>query len=228
MICGGRSGRFEIDPWGNCYHGDHVRGVATCHQCDRKCHPAITGSAGTTLKDGRTVCGSCLATAVKSARVAGQRMHRVAAQLRQSGIRVNLAAVSVSLVDQSALTQSDSTLGLTRSQWTLSRGRRRFDSARIKVLSHLAAPLFDSVIAHELMHVWFAQHISHPVDRCTEEGVCQLASDIVLAAEPSDDLAVYLREKLMADDDPIYGDCFKKASAIAAKRGISALLTQLR
>lgn len=226
-ICNGRTGEFEIDAWGNCYHRDHVRGVRLCHQCDRKCHAAISGAGSRSLEDGRTVCGECNRNAINRIDEAGAVMSRVADELRQHGIDIDLRNVTVMLVDRERLKGSDTALGLTRSRWTLRQGKRQFDSAVIRVLTGLSTPMFENVIAHELMHVWIAQYVNNAAGKCAEEGACQLASDLILSAR-SDERSRYLRKKLIADDDPIYGDCFRQAAVLAQRSGVRTVLARLR
>lgn len=178
-------------------------------------------------RDQRSICGECAADAVDSGRESRRIMVRVADMLKRHAINVELRRVTVTLVDQSALAGSGTTMGLTRSHWTTRWGKRKFERATIRVLSHLSEPLFESVVAHELVHVWVAQNFNRNLKPCKEEGACQLASDLVLA-ENADQRAAYFRKKLMINPDPVYGECFRMAAKLAKDEGVQEVLNRLR
>jgi hypothetical protein len=228
-ICRGASGHFEIDPWGNCYHTSHVENVPRCHQCDRRLLASITGASahGWLYDDGRAVCGDCWRDSVGTVRKAKQRMRHVCRTLAKHGISVDTTDVHVKLVPYTEGGLGGDQLGSAHTQWTEYATRRRFDRADVQIVLHLSEPLFDSVLAHELMHVWIAQNTRRELDARTEEGVCQLASHLVLR-DGHDRRADYLRKKIEKSQDPVYGDGYRRAKRYVDRRGMASLLNRLR
>jgi hypothetical protein len=208
-VCGGSHGApdaFEEDSWGNTYHLDCVRGER-CHQCYRRCDPRLTGGPGTHLADERWICHDCWQTQITGA-AAQRELRAVRSALAAHGIKVSLKNVTLTLVPYTLVATEDA-IGTTQS-WKVGRGSTRFHKARIKIVDHLAQPLFRSVAAHELMHVWVAQHVGRDIDQCVEEGAAEYMSELILKADKSA-LAAYLLRAQAADPSYLWGDCYRGA-----------------
>jgi hypothetical protein len=102
---------------------------------------------------------------------------------------------------------------MTNCRWTQHGQTRVFQGAEIEVTRDLSRPLFDSVVAHELMHVWVSQNVGELPDKRSEEGACQMVAHMVLEKYRHSPRAAYLEKKIELNKDPIYGAGYRRAQA---------------
>jgi hypothetical protein len=177
--------------------------------------------------DNRGSCRSCGTDSVDDQAAVRRNLPAMRVDLHALGIRLH-RPVRVDLVaprTMASLAQSlhmgtaDSLTGLTE--------RTGDEVIRVVVQSGLPVIEFGAVVAHEAMHAWLAQRRFRIVETAVTEGICQLASDGWLRRQ-SDPRAALIRTAMKSDPDPIYGEGFRRAHAVAAKIGLRALLSTVR
>ncbi len=87
--------------------------------------------------------------------------------------------------------------------------------------------LFASIMIHELMHVWIYQNGKNDSDKDLVEGSCNYISFEYLSRLNSKE-SEYYAEQILTDEDPIYGEGFRKVRKMVEQNSLIYLLEYLR
>jgi len=223
-------GEYYADYWGNHYHKAHLDTMHRCEYCGRVICDKLT-SGGTVYSDDRHVCNICRGTAVDNIDEAMRLQDSALSLLTLEGIEIDKGKIKLHLVDRDELKKiSDEDIdlqeGFTLYRWSKREQiviNRSFD---IYILEGMPRIHFISVMAHELMHVWQHYNAIENNDRQFCEGSCNYASFLVLKYLPGD-YTNYLIHKLNINEDPVYGDGFRRVKEFVARNGIDYWLYQL-
>jgi len=101
-------------------------------------------------------------------------------------------------------------------------------SHKIYILNGLPAINLESIIAHELLHVWIAQNTKRVLSKSVTEGSCNYVSYLYLVSQNSTLLVKQLIDKIEKDPSPVYGGGFRTIRNKFANKSISLFLSYLR
>ncbi|MBD3401859.1 protein DA1 [candidate division GN15 bacterium] len=225
-------GEYLVDYWGNPYHAQHQRDARQCKYCSRFISDHLT-NGGTTYRDGRTVCGSCLETAVHDEDEAGMIMREVAGHLAEIGIEVDPDVIDLHLIDLGEMVsrfgkQSHNLRGFVDyHEKTSMLGVVKERTIDLYLVTGMPRRHTVTTLAHEMTHVWQYLNGRLATDPLFSEGSCNYAAFLVLLNYPGDETE-YVIETLLKDDDPIYGEGFRRVMAYAESVGTGAWLRRLR
>lgn len=231
-VCGaGMLGRFLVDPVGNRYHAEHR--IPLCAYC-RRVVSEKTSQGGYTYGDGRSICGHCYPSVIRSEAEAQRTIAEIRALLSSWGLQTP-ADVPVKLVDLTTLRQlmrrgglhGQNVQGFT-SVMTESQGntvtRREIG---VYVLNGMPREDFRGTLAHELTHVWLALNATKKLHPSLEEGACNYLRSRVHSASGTPEAARNLQH-MQEDPDEHYGRGYRRAKAYAERNGLPALLQLLQ
>lgn len=232
----GLTGYITADIYNNEFHSSHEKEYAKCDACTRLTAPNITGG-GLRYNDGRTICKLCLPTAVFDDETFTSLYRKVLSSLNSYGFSIKTDNISVKGVDKKTLK--------TRAGKSYSETLRGFCDTQIKsefrndklvketsvftiyVLNGLPPVYTESILAHELMHVWFHQNGLSGLDALTTEGSCNYLSWSYLSRSP-DPAAPMIMKMLEADTDPVYGDGFRRIKQNFSSKPLKELFGYLK
>jgi hypothetical protein len=223
-------GTYIIDPWKQAAHVHH-KGVRTlqCASCQRILSTKTSGG-GFTYSDGRHICGLCKKSAIVSTIELQRSKNRALQMLKQEGLKGIPPAVPVKLANQGFLNQqllhAGNTKGFTQSQKRFRNGKIVSQTHVIYILAGLPRVEFESVLAHELMHVWLNEHgIQMPAP--LTEGFCNLGAALVCRTY-NDDLGKFLLQNMKDNPNIIYGNGFRKMLGHLKRYGWKQLLKKIK
>jgi len=223
-LCGGViQGEYIIDYWGNAYHLRHQKESPMCDSCSRFISPALT-NGGVRYDDGRYICGLCRPKSVKDIEDILALVDEVAAHMEKMGMEVDYKGMNVHLIGRSQMQDlagehSSGLRGFTdyRENWRIF-GRAQGRKLDIYFLYAMPRMELISTIAHELAHVYMFNHGHFENDRAWNEGSCNYAAWLVLGQYPGTDSS-FFRASMLQDEDPIYGEGFRRVKHYAESRG---------
>jgi hypothetical protein len=232
-VCSGIiQGEYMVDFWGNGYHVEHRKDVAICDFCMRfMTNDLHKGSVN--YSDGRTLCRICHTSAVKRVGEARLLMRDVANKLKTLGISVDISHVQLHLIGQKKMQElvGKSSHGLRGfTDYQEERGLfGRPSNREVHVYLLYGSPRVEMIatIAHELTHVWQFLSGQLKADRALAEGSCNYAAYLVLRTTDSDE-ARFIIQRMVDDDDPIYGDGFRRVRRYAEDNGLAAWLRMVK
>jgi hypothetical protein len=225
-VCGGViEGQYLLNFWGNAYHPEHLGKILQCDFCNRLIVGKLVRNT-VRLPDGRHLCGECRPSAVMSADKANQLMLEVAEHLENYGLEVDSGRIELFLVDQDSLSQiasgrSDDTKGFT--DYTVKKnlfGTVRDETIYVYLLYGMPEVQMKGTIAHELCHVWQFTQGCLDQDQVLSEGSANFASYLVLRQDGSPE-AEFIIDNMMHDDDPAYGEGFRKVKNYVEEKGLN-------
>ncbi|MBV6512372.1 MAG: hypothetical protein FMNOHCHN_01869 [Ignavibacteriaceae bacterium] len=232
----GLTGYITADIYGNEFHSSHEKEYPKCDACTRLTAPEITGG-GVRYSDGRAVCKLCHPNAVFADAMFNSLYKKVLAGLSSSGFSINTENVSVKGVDKNTLKSkaaksfTESLRGFCdtqiKSEYRNDKLVKETASFTVYVLNGLPPIYTESIIAHELMHVWFHQNGLSGLDALTTEGSCNYLSWTWLSRSP-DPAAPMVIKMLEADTDPVYGEGFRRIKQNFAGKPLKELFVYLR
>lgn len=219
-------GNYLYDSYGAKIHPEHKGEAKQCDYCSRFVTSESDG--GVTYPDGRTLCGLCLQSVVASQEEADSLLLVARNLLAAEGIVINQKEFDMELVSREKMrslpTQSDKErAGFTHiKQSTYLYGLFKDNETKIYILEKMPRMHFIATAAHELMHVWFGLKDRFQTEDILAEGSCNYASYLVMLHFPgaSDDVVSHM----LAEDDPIYGEGFRKVKEYAESVGTIAWL----
>ena len=222
---------YYLDHWGNAYHQKHLDNLDQCRYCGRLICESVT-HGGVVYNDGRHVCNLCRRTAVNDISVAQKLMDSTLMFLAMDGIKIDPQNVNLHLVDNDELKKiSNSDIELQEGYTTCSKTTVGSEVVEQKndlyILDGKPREYFISDMAHELMHVWLCTNASKDIKNVLAEGSCNYASYLVLRRLNSI-FAEYIISNLKANDDPIYGEGFRRVMNLIDNNGIEYWLYYLR
>lgn len=178
------------------------------------------------LDEGLSCCPTCSIGAVDDRAAVRAALPDLRTGLADLGF-VMARKVAISLVDAPTLRRSlpdgGHPLGLTR---LVGRDKRNMDVVRIEVLQGLPPIMFGRTVSHEIGHAWLAMAGARAVEEQVEEGFCELAAYAWLRRLGTP-LALALRERMLTNPDPIYGDGFRLLQAAVRTHGLNAIVAEL-
>jgi len=232
-VCNGViQGQYLLDYWGNGYHTSHKGSVLQCDFCQRfVVGDLIDGMVR--FPDGQRYCGLCARSTVTSVKEARELMVDVAGYLDDFGIRVDAKKIRLRLVDQHELktvasAHTNDTKGFT--DYYVKKnlfGRVRAETIDVYILRGMHRVQMISTLAHELTHVWQFERGRLKQDPGLSEGSCNFAAYLVLRKVGGVE-AEYVIDGMIKDNDPIYGDGFRKVKSYAEENGIANWLKLLK
>jgi hypothetical protein len=206
--------------------------VLRCDFCQRFIVGSVVDGMAV-LGDGRYLCGSCSGSAVMHEEDARRLMADVSALLSKVGLVVNHGAVELHLVDREELqsissANSHDTRGFT--DYVVKKnlfGRVRHQSINVYLLRGLTEAEMMGTLAHELTHVW--QFIDGRLDQdeAVSEGSCNYAAYLVLRRLGGRE-SEFLIENMLKDEDPVYGEGFRRVKRYAEKKGLASWIKLLK
>jgi hypothetical protein len=224
-VCGGViKGRYLVNFWGNAYHPEHKGKILQCDFCNRLIvGPLVQGAVR--LPDGRHLCGLCRPSAVTTLDAARRLLADVAGQLKNYGLEVDPGQIELCLIGQDSLRElslgrSGDTKGFT--DYTVKKnlfGRVRSESIKVYLLYGMPEVQMKSTIAHELCHVWQFNRGCLDQDHVLAEGSANFVSYLVLRRDGSQE-AEFIIDNMMHDDDPAYGEGFRKVKKYVEENGL--------
>jgi hypothetical protein len=199
--------------------------AGTCAFCGR---PAGRGEhAGwRDLGAGQPRCPTCSVGAVNTTEDVRSRLGTIRGTLKDLGFSLTTRVrVELSTSDKlwAGQVRHTGALGTTELRLT---GARGGEAVRIRVLAGLPKVVFGRVVAHELGHAWLAQFGARPLDGMVEEGVCELIAYAWLKRTGTP-FALALRDQMLHNPDPLYGNGFRTVHAATRQHGLRAIITGL-
>lgn len=232
----GLTGYITADIYGNEFHSSHEKQYAKCDACSRLTAPDITGG-GVRYNDGRTVCKLCHVNAVFTGESFNALFKKVLSGLSSSGFSIRSENVSVKGVDKHTLkskagkSYSENLRGFCdsqiKSEYRNDKLIKETASFTVYILNGLPPVYTESIIAHELMHVWFHQNGLGTLDGPTTEGSCNFISWFWLSRS-NDPVAPMVIRMLESDSDPVYGEGFRRIKQNFAGKTLNQLFGYLK
>jgi len=224
-------GEYYSDYWDNSYHKTHLDTMHRCQYCGRLISDTLT-SGGIEYSDGRQVCNICRNMAVDNQAEAEKLLDSARTLLALDKIDIKKKNIELHLVNRDELKKISSgdienQEGYTHYQWKrrlLVTVSRKFD---IYILDGMPRNHYISVAAHELMHVWQYYNAPEGNDRSFCEGSCNYASYLALKHLP-DKFTQYLIHKIDINEDPIYGEGFRRVKKLVEANGTDYWLYHLK
>ena len=232
-VCNGIiQGEYLLDYWGNGYHTSHKGEVLQCDFCQR----FIVGSLIDGMErfpDGQRYCGKCAPSTITSVRETRELMVEVAGYLEDFGITVDPGKIRLRLVDRNELKKIASahtrdTKGFT--DYLVKKnlfGRIKAETIDVYILNGMHRTQMIGTLAHELTHVWQFERGRLEQDPGLSEGSCNFAAYLVLRRIGGVE-AEYVIDNMLKDDDPIYGEGFRKVKSYAEEKGLASWLRLLK
>jgi hypothetical protein len=143
-----------------------------------------------------------------------------------------LKNITVELVDSNTLDPKNksnsktSKRGETKTSFLSKNGIIVSWSHRIRIQYGLPMPLFKSVLAHEMLHVWLNENKVKITDKETE-GFCNLGFLLVIENEGSA-FSKVLQKNLDQDPDEVYGEGFRLMKARLDKLGWPGMISHVK
>ncbi|MEK7484350.1 MAG: protein DA1 [Planctomycetota bacterium] len=224
-------GEYLEDYWKYPFHKHH-KDVPSCWNCNRRICEAIT-AGGKTLEDQRQVCGICWKSAITTQEQLQPLLTDIRKKMEAWGLILQIKEFSVDLVFQPELQKRAKFLytpklgGLTESQ-LIYHNENLFElKFQVSILWGLEENLFQSILIHELVHIWVKENRKSALNRQIEEGFANYLSFLLL--QTRDNLmSHYLTEMIEKNTDPIYGDGFRKVKERIQQIGIAPFQEQLK
>ncbi|MCP4358561.1 MAG: protein DA1 [Chloroflexi bacterium] len=173
-------------------------------------------------------CDNCASIAIENAPQARLLMQNLIAWMEAQGVRFHQKTFRLEILDRTEFMSREGgrcdPLGLTTS--TRFMRQQRVDHAKIEsvaILQRLPHLLFEGVCIHELGHVWLVQHHIVNLPIVEEEGFCEwLAHRHYMEIRSKVDL--FYAQHIVASDDPLYGDGFRKLKRLEERVGFAQII----
>jgi hypothetical protein len=189
-------------------------------------------NGGHQYSDDRHICSICYRTAVSDKYRAEWVLNEVITRLAGERIVIERDNIKLNLVDQNALNSITGDLsghhtGYTRYEGKGRRGGPVESEFDIYILDGLPEIVFMAVAAHELMHVWQYTYAPLNSDPAFYEGNCNYASYLLLRRTQNKQ-AEYMIGNLAQNDDPIYGEGYRRVKDFARSVGNPSWLEYMK
>ena len=223
--------KYYSDPFGNMVCADDFEKILKCQSCARFLKDG-PGSAHLRYPDGRMMCASCQKIAITDLDEAGAIMKDVRRQLAEDGIditpEIKMRLVTLDELGEISDDFTPDQMGITIfEKQEIAGGFWSISDYRICILFGLPEYHFRTIVAHELMHVWlFKNGQAEKIAPILCEGSCNYAAYLILSQDKSEKGQLLL-ERFVVDDDPIYGEGFRKVRSYVDKVGIERWLSYL-
>jgi hypothetical protein len=236
-VCGkALIGEYLVDVHGLKYHKIHKEVLPTCSNCNRIISERTT-NGGVKLEDERSLCNNCFNKRIKSNNSYTELLKKVVYNLSSIGLKIRKDNISIQPVNKIKLAQvsnntvNNYTKGFCQTSYKYkekSGKKEKFDERHtIYVLDRLPEKSTESIIAHELMHVWMHQNDIRNLPSKTTEGACNFISYLYFKGRidyESEEIILLLEN----DTDPIYGDGFREIKNRFENKSVNDLLKFLK
>ena len=213
-----------------------------CPECRKNppCFVCGVPRTGRKLPDGRTICRQCRGGAVTDPEEAKRHFRKVRRELRErfdisTGHRIEFALTDRERLHRLAGNRSDSTreLGLFVHHVRRRTVKRRdpkgrvisqktetvAESFNIYALDYLTREYLEYVCAHELGHDWQVEHYPNIKDPSVREGFAEYVGWLYNRMHGRHQL----NRRIEKNVDPVYGDGFRRITAIADREGFAGV-----
>jgi hypothetical protein len=208
---------YGVDHWGARFCKKHREEYPACEFCGRLIPPAQQERSSVELHSTR--CPVCRSRAIETVEQARTAFAGVKRWVGSQGLSFNNFPISLQLCNRDYLAKHGRAngqphmLGVTLSTIHTLNGRETHtDVDGVAVLEGLPTPLFDSVVTHELGHVWLIAHAIKGLPQWAEEGFCELLAYRYYTQLNTPE-SRYHSECMEKNPDPIYGEGFRRPCA---------------
>jgi len=231
-LCGDvLQGEYLQDYWGNSYCKRHDGVAPMCDSCGRFISDDLTGG-GTHYDDGRFICNLCKPESMTDVDDILEIVYEVAEHMKSFGMNVDYNGIQIHLIGRDKMQtlsghHSNGLRGFTdyREDWRVF-GKSQNRKMHIYLLYGMPRMEIINTIAHELTHVWQFNHGRFRNEREWSEGSCNYTAYLVLGRYPGRESS-FFRTSLARDEDPVYGDGFRRVKKLAEAEGNKAWLRYL-
>lgn len=224
---------YLITAWGEPFCAQHEKALPKCYSCGRPICDRMTGG-GVRYGDGRTMCNLCKRTSVDELRAGQRLLDAVRANLGRLGINTGTVNIQLRLAEQGELERQSNRsygrkpAGMAHHSTVSQDGviiQRNVDG--ISILHGLPREHFESIAAHELMHVHLFVNAYPEMQPVVEEGLCELAEFLWLQRQKTKAAEVRLMS-MQQNEDPVYGDGYRAARTVYDRMGLVKLLAHVK
>lgn len=226
LICKERIiGKYFVDSWEQTVHEHHE--FQLCFNCGR-----IVLKDGLKLADGRHICIHCQPSLVKTKQDVDWVNEKTRKMLTKIGFNDIPQDVPIEICDSNKLNSlyggniiNPNQRGLAQFTQMTQNGVFKVEH-KVYVIDNLTKTVFAGVLAHELLHVWQNQENIKAPQNITE-GFCNLGSDLMYKTI-NNEVSIKLIDSLNKDENPIYGDGFRKIKEFYDKNGLNELIKRMK
>ena len=209
---------YNYDAWDNKYHGYHSNGKGNCSSCSRIISERTT-NGGYIHIDGRAICNLCDKDIVNTKLEIEDSRKRVLLLLEEIGFQSLSNEIPIILKNRNELSllmpHSSMISGLTNLEHSykenylgqISDEKKEYE---IFILDKLNPIDFDSILAHEYLHVWLYENNLNYNSQITE-GFCNLARAYIYQKN-LDKYSIIQLNKMNEDPDLDYGVGYRIAN----------------
>lgn len=217
--------KYLIDSWGNKFHAYHEKDTNYCNTCSRLISIRITGG-GFKFNDGRHMCKLCSSSMVNSKDKKEESLKSVLSKFTNTSIKLPYDGISISLVDRETLQNSIMHIPSHNKETVKAITKINNNQYVIEILWGLNKIEFESVLAHELLHVWI-DYNNIRLNEVKLEGFCNLGSAMIYK-HYNNQLSNILLQSMEENNDPIYGRGYKYMNSLLEIHGWSSLISIIK
>lgn len=232
-------GQYYYDDWGNCAHAYHRKESSynICYTCGRIIGDYSNGKnkevKGVKIKnDGRVICGKCRTSSIINENQLLKSFQNVIKLLAKIKVKIDPSKLALRLVYLQDLNSNggENVRGRCITHRRISGDKQQFLDVKseILILKYLPKILFESVLAHEVLHFWLYSNEIKQNEYV--EGFCNIGSALVTnyyAHTKKDEYAKYLRKQDNINSDPYYGINFVLLKKKLQKKGWSKFINEI-
>ena len=225
-------GEFFEDNWGNSFCLVHQSELDKCFSCTRLICKNLTGG-GVEYSDTRRICNLCRKTAIDDDQAAKPLFAQVQKVLTKLGLGVDgtnipMRVASLDEIDRLAGGTPQTEAGISLLQTQMVNG---VETGRIVkevvILYGLPREHTAAIMAHEIGHVWCFLHRMPSLPLQVQEGICEMFAFSYLS-EVNTPESEYHRNAIARNEDPIYGEGFRKIYGELKGRSLVAFLDDVK
>jgi hypothetical protein len=226
------TGKYYVDVYGYKYHAKHEDEIIHCNNCYRIICENIT-KGGIKYKDGRNLCNLCYRNSANGQYEYDDILKYVLKNLDEMGVHIHSENIKIKSVNRNELKEIagsnfvDRLKGYSRTKVTTSGGISEAEHT-VYALSLIPRTHIESVVAHELMHVWLFQNTHDDHTPELKEGSCNYISYLYMKHESYSQEANFIIMLIDKNADPVYGDGFRKVKLKFQNRKLDDLLNYLK
>ena len=225
-------GEYLVDHWGTKFCKEHKGKYPACSFCGRLVPPQQQEQDVKNI--GSIRCPVCRASAIETVDQARPIFSHLIRWINGQGLIYNNLHLSLELRDRPKLAEllkgrvGTDSLGVTLSTTHTLNGKIiRTEVSGVAVLEGLPTTLFQGVTIHELGHVWLIVHDIKGLPTWAEEGFCELLSYRYYTQLNTPE-SRYFAEGIERNQNPVYGEGFRRVRAIAESMGFQRFVETLR